>query len=108
MTRWPCFVVIVFCCLLAAATSASGECAWILWNQSHDPTEGTWYLQTAYPTVGACTQAIDSREEMARKASWAIERRAPTDLFVMDQKGRSGIAYQCFPDTIDPRAPKGK
>ena len=98
--------------MLRLATSASAKCAWVLWSQtcrSRCQSEG-WLLQTAYRTVAECTSAIDQRETEARKARWTIHRRAPTDLFVMDPSGTSetsGMVSQCFPDTVDPRGPKG-
>jgi len=42
-----------------------------------------------------------------------ISKRTPTELFLMFRKDESGsfdsgITWQCFPDTVDPRGPKGK
>jgi hypothetical protein len=77
-------------------------------------------LQTAYPNVKACTKALDAREKEAKKATYVTEdgrkidgiadRRAETDLFQLygrDAKN-GGVAWQCFPDTVDPRTAKGK
>src|SRR6266851_3303316 len=116
--RWPCIVAAMLSCLLVAATSALAECAWVLWSQPYSPHPGAWVLQTAYPTIAACTQDLDQREKNARESKWSIDRRAATDLFILYTRGctkldirdgtTGGTTWQCLPDTVDPRGPKGK
>ena len=104
--------LLVAFCMLTSAAAAHAECAWVLWEQYSSSGDGDWpwKLYTAYPTVSACTNAIDQREAEARRVIpfLDIARRAPTDLFVTDRKAKWGRAWQCFPDTVYPRAPKGE
>ena len=117
--RW-CTVIATLCGVLAVAGPAGADCAWVLWSQVHDPKPGGWVLQTAFPNVGACTKALDQREKEGRKAVYVTEggvkvkgltdRRASTDLLLLygSDASSGGVAWQCFPETVDPRGSKTK
>jgi len=61
MTVATCARILPTLYLLALATSASAEGAWVLWSQLYTPGAGDWVMQTAYSTATECTEAIDYR-----------------------------------------------
>jgi len=84
--------------LLILTTSASAECAWVLWSRIEmKERQALLSPVRGFPSFGQCA----AKEVEA-------ERVNDTERQTMQEMGVSSLTYSCLPDTIDPRGPKGK
>jgi len=85
-------VLVVTLGILALATLASAECAWVLW-EAYPGHQSKWKVITAATSHDKC-------EEKATHFT-----RSNLEQI---QRGRmsSTLVYECLPDSIDPRGPR--
>ena len=116
MTR-PVFVVAL---LFLSATTASAECAWVMWQ--HFALSGSSQVTTdpvdGHPTRQACGDAIKAAlttAEASRNETMLVTVNRADNSVVSRIKTKTGkvepfssYSLLCLPDTVDPRGPKGK
>jgi hypothetical protein len=107
--------------LVIFATSASAECAWVLWESKQDfnadgrMVYSAWTILRTYDSLPPCR--TDQATLLTGETSWhpGEGSKRLDDGFrqtFYDAKGKvTGSLKQralCIPGTLDPRGPKGK
>jgi hypothetical protein len=79
--------------LLTSAATAYAECAWVLWEKITYPAQAEWQPLGTAESRGKCSEM---GRDYARLRHEKVGRGQVSAL----------AAYECFPDTVDPRGPK--
>jgi hypothetical protein len=101
-------------CVLSLATSASAECAWVLWLNHTGVVAGEelalWIPLNASTNNPDCQQVLAATLQADRRAgnpADAVTQRGSNMIDIVSAAGPHTLLYVCLPDTVDPRGPKG-
>ncbi len=108
--------------LLTSAATATAECAWVVWQhvdtiyrQPGPESTSRWGIGEITALRTECEKRIDALvNETKPDPAWTrtVDRRPGLSTVVRSVHREHGtqiiIGYQCLPDTVDPRGPKGK
>jgi len=129
--RWLCLLVALLCGLVAIVASGSAGSAWGLWVRTASKTETLladeeWQRLTVTPTRQECIEEGDRNGYSLALLLSSLHAGEPGNRVrsnhltaeilevVNEWRDASGGAhwtttfYNCLPDTVDPRGPKGK
>ena len=91
---------------LAWAVTASAERPWILWSQGvRNKTAINWFTVGAYPSLNECRTALQEAAENLHNSGYELVDTVESITAIKDNDNFTGLT--CFPDTVDPRGPKG-
>jgi len=96
---------IVIVCLFGSVAPVSAECAWVLWRETSRGDAAVEWYPDGYATSKECYDELNGREKAMRQAGWYI---AGAPNLYMHKNSTTVTRLRCLPDTVDPRAPKGK
>jgi hypothetical protein len=116
-------LLVVFSLLTSAAT-AHAEGAWVLWKHSYevwvDTNKVSHRREVSWRKVNATTAKSDCDDRRVREARaeyYALTGQGVRATLAGSQVGfdqrntrykRGYRSFECWPDTVDPRGPKGK
>jgi len=100
--------LLVLFCLLVMASTASAECAWVLWEESISEDTGKRLALEPRDAFASKQECLTGRESKA--GTKGVNRVKGT---VKDKDGHPigkpvvmMMSFTCLPDTVDPRGPK--
>ncbi len=99
--------------VLALATSASADCAWVLWLNHTGVVAGEelgmWIPLNASTNKPDCQQVLAATLQANSRAANpgdAVTPRGSNMIDIVSAAGPHTLLYVCLPDTVDPRGVK--